>query len=226
MNAEELSEANAAALKLKHFFREVCNWRRERPGADLVSLLLQAEEGADHLHEDEIIANIILLFVAGHETTANMLGNTLALLFHFPEQLASLRAQPELIPKVVEESLRFDTSVQFAFRTALEPVRMGDAAIEAGDSLYVALGAANHDPEVFVQPECFLIDRPDETAKTLAFGGGGHYCLGARLARIELETALEVLFRRLPAVTIDNPDQLKWKSAFTVRGLESLPARW
>jgi hypothetical protein len=223
----ELAAANAAATRFETFFREVCRQRRSRPGADLVSLLLKAEEGGDRLSEDEIIANIVMLFTAGHETTANMIGNALATLFRHPEELARLRAEPGLLPKAVEECLRFDTSVQIAARAALAPVELSGAPIKPGDTLYLALGAANRDPAVFDEPDRFRLDRPESTPKALAFGGGAHYCLGARLARIELETALETLFRRLPRLAIDaQPDGLQWKPTFTVRGLESLPATW
>jgi len=226
LSAAELASANAAATRFDEFFREVCRQRRQRPGGDLVSLLLRAEEGGERLSEDEIIANIVLLFTAGHETTANMLGNALSLLFRHPEQLARLKAEPGLLPKAVEECLRFDTSVQIAARVALEPLELRGARIAAGDTVYLALGAANRDPAVFDEPDRFDIDRPESTLKkALSFGGGAHYCLGARLARIELETALETLFRRLPGLDIP-PHGLQWKPTFTVRGLESLPATW
>jgi hypothetical protein len=225
LTADELTAANSAALCFETFFRDICRQRRQQPGHDLVSLLLKAEEGGDRLSEDEIIANIVMLFIAGYETTANMLGNSLALLFQHPEPLAQLRATPSLLPKAVEECLRFDTSVQIAARVALQSVELNGVTIAEGDTLYLALGAANRDPAVFDQPDHFDINRPDHTLKTLSFGGGAHYCLGARLARIELETALETLFRRLPNLRIQT-DGLQWKPTFTVRGLESLPAAW
>jgi len=223
----ELAAANDAATRFETFFREVCRQRRQHPGADLVSLLLRAEEGGDRLSEDEIIANIVMLFMAGHETTANLLGNTLALLFRHPDQLARLKAAPDLLPRAVEECLRFETSVQIAARVALEPVELHGTPIAAGDTLYLALGAANRDPAVFDEPDRFDIGRSEATLKALSFGGGTHYCLGARLARIELETALATLFRRLPNLHIDIAAHgLQWKPTFTVRGLESLPATW
>lgn len=225
LTADELAAANSAALRFETFFREICQQRRKKPGGDLVSLLLKAEEGGDRLSEDEIIANIVMLFIAGHETTANMAGNALALLFRHPVQLNRLRAEPSLLPKAVEECLRFDTSVQIAARVALQAVELNGVAIGKGDTLYLALGAANRDPAVFDEPDRFDIARPDTTAKTISFGGGAHYCLGARLARIELETALETLLRRLPGLRV-HIDGLQWKPTFTVRGLESLPAEW
>jgi len=226
LNPEELDAANRAATRFDEFFRAVCRHRRLNPGGDLVSLLLRAEEGGDRLSEDEIIANIVMLFMAGHETTANMLGNALALLFRHPGQLERLRAEPALLPNAVEECLRYDSSVQIAARVALQPTVLAGVPIAAGDTVYLALGAANRDPAVFDEPDAFRLDRPDATPKTLSFGGGAHYCLGARLARIELETALETLFQRLPGLRIENLDGLKWKPTFTVRGLVSLPAAW
>jgi len=226
LNAAELAAANAAALRFEEFFRAVCRQRRQRPGGDLVSLLLRAEEGGDRLGEDEIIANIVMLFIAGHETTANMLGNALGLLFRHPEQLERLKADLGLLPRAVEECLRFDTSVQIAARVALQAVELNGVPIASGDTIYLALGAANRDPEVFDEPDRFDITRPEATLKALAFGGGAHYCLGARLARIELETALETLIRRLPNLRIKALDGLQWKPTFTVRGLQSLPAEW
>jgi len=222
----ELAAANTAALRFEEFFRQICRERRAKPGNDLVSLLLKSEEGGDRLSEDEIIANIVMLFMAGHETTANMIGNALALLFRHPEQLKRLQTEPALLPKAIEECLRFDSSVQIAARVALEPIELQGVPISAGDTLYLALGAANRDPVVFDEPDSFRIDRPEETLKSLSFGGGVHYCLGARLARIELETALETLFQRLPNLSIENPYSLKWKPTFTVRGLRALPATW
>ncbi len=226
LNAAELAAANAAALRFEEFFRAVCRQRRQRPGGDLVSLLLRAEEGGDRLGEDEIIANIVMLFIAGHETTANMLGNALGLLFRHPEQLERLKADLGLLPRAVEECLRFDTSVQIAARVALQAVELNGVPIASGDTIYLALGAANRDPEVFDEPDRFDITRPEATLKALAFGGGAHYCLGARLARIELETALETLIRRLPNLRIKALDGLQWKPTFTVRGLQSLSAEW
>ncbi len=131
-----------------------------------------------------------------------------------------------MLPKAVEECLRFDTSVQIAARVALQAVELNGVPIASGDTVYLAIGAANRDPAIFDEPDRFDIDRPEATPKALSFGGGAHYCLGARLARIELETALETLFRRLPNLSIKNPDSLQWKPTFTVRGLESLSAVW
>lgn len=226
LTATELSEANAAALRLEEFFREICRQRRQHPGDDLVSQLLIAEDAGESLNEDEIISNLIILFVAGYGTTANALCNILRLLFLYPEQRELLIAKPELLPKAVEEGLRFCSSAPITFRTAMESFEFNGVQIEAGDSIYLALDSANHDPEVFDDPDRFWIERPLTTKKSLAFGHGAHYCLGAKLGALEVEVALETLFRRLPNLTIDNIDQLKWEPTWVLRGLESLPVRW
>lgn len=222
----ELDASNAAALRLEAFFHEICRQRRKHPGDDLVSQLLIAEEEGEHLSEDEIICCLIMLFVAGYGTTANALCNTLRLLFLYPDQRELLLAKPELMTNAVEEGLRFSSSAPITFRTAMESFEFNGVQIAAGDAVYLAIDSANHDPEVFIDPERFWIERPPTVKKMLSFGQGSHYCLGAKLGAIELEVALETLFRRLPNLTIDNVDQLKWEPTWVLRGLESLPVRW
>lgn len=222
----EIDAANRAARAFDSYFRTVCRERRENPGSDLVSLLLQAKEGEDRLNEDEIIANVTLLFLAGHETTANMLGNALITLHRNPGQLDLLRTNPALLPQAVNECLRYETSVHIAARVAMQDVAIGAATIKRGETVYINLGSANRDPDVFDEPERFLIERPEPPRKPLPFGGGVHYCLGARLARIELETALAVLFRRMPELQLESVDRPSWKPTITIRGLDRLMAHW
>ncbi|MGZ5026264.1 MAG: cytochrome P450 [Methylobacter sp.] len=222
----ELEEANAAALRLEAFFREICRQRHQHLGADLISQLLNAEEDGEHLSQDEIISSLIMLFAAGYGTTANALCNTLRLLFLYPDQRELLIAKPELISIAVEESFRFNSSAPITFRTAIEPFDFNGVQIAAGDAVYLALDSANHDPEIFPDPDRFWIERPPTVKKSLVFGHGSHYCLGAKLGTIEVEVALEALFRRLPNLTIDNVDQLKWEPTWVLRGLKSLPVRW
>lgn len=226
LTADELDEANAGALRLESFFRDICQQRRKQPGDDLVSQLLVAEEGGERLSEDEIISNLIIMFVAGYGNIANSLCNILRLLFLHPEQRELLIANPELLSKAVEEGLRCSTSAPITFRTVMEPLELHGVQIAAGDVVYLALDSANHDPEVFVDPDRFWIERPPTTKKLLSFGYGSHYCMGAKLAIIQLEVALETLFSRLPNLTIDKVDQLKWEQTWVVRGLESLPVKW
>ena len=226
LDEAEIEAANEASAVFEDYFRSVCRERRKKPGNDLISLLLRTEEGSDRLSEDEIIANVVLLFLAGHETTANMLGNALLALHSHPEQLAAVQSDRALIPRAVTECLRYDSSVHIAARVALERVELGEATVQAGDTIYINLGAANRDPEVFEEPGRFLIQRPASSRNPLSFGGGVHYCLAARLARIELEAALEALFRRLPRLHIEELHRPRWKPTATIRGLESLTASW
>jgi len=225
LTAAELNVTNAAALRLEAFFHEICQQRRKQPDDDLVSQLLMAEEDGERLTEDEIISNLIILFVAGYGTTANALCNILRLLFLYPDQRELLIAKPELLSNVVEEGLRFNSPSPVTMRMAMEPFEFNGVPIVAGDAIYLALDSANHDPEVFVDPDRFWIERPPTVKKSLAFGHGSHYCLGAKLGTIAVEVALETLFRRLPNLTID-VEQLKWEPTWVLRGLESLPARW
>lgn len=226
MTAAELDEANAGALRLEEFFRKICQQRRKQPGDDLVSQLLAAEEDGERLSEGEIISTLIILFAAGYGTTANALCNTLRLLFLYPDQRKLLIDKPELLASAVEEGLRFNSSAPITFRTAMESFEFNGFQVAAGDAIYLALDSANHDPEVFVDPGRFWIERPPTVKKPLTFGQGSHYCLGAKLGTIEVEVAVETLFRRLPNLTIDNVDQLKWEPTWVLRGLESLPVRW
>ncbi|MBL6986104.1 MAG: cytochrome P450 [Methylobacter sp.] len=226
LTAEELNISNAAALRLESFFRKIWLQRRKQLGDDLVSQLLVAEEDGERLNEDEIIATLIMMFVSGYGTTANALCNILRLLFLYPEQRELLIAKPELLSSAVEEGLRFNSPGPITFRTAMESFEFNGVQIAAGDAVYLALDSANHDPEVFEEPDRFWIERPQSIKKSLAFGLGSHYCLGAKLGTLEVEVTLETLFRRLPNLTIDNIDQIKWEPTWVLRGLESLPARW
>lgn len=226
LEREELDAANAAAQLFDDYFRRVLAERRRVPGADLVSLLLGAEEGTERLSEDEIIANITLLFLAGHETTANMLGNALWSLWRTPEALAQVRSDPALLAAAVNESLRFEPSVHVAARTAFSDVTIAGITVGRGGLIYVNLGAANRDGAAYAEPDRFQLGRPPSEPKPLAFGGGIHYCLGARLARIELECGLGALLRHLPRLRIEQAPALRWKPTLTIRGLEALPATW
>lgn len=225
LNAQQIEEANEASQVFEDYFRELLCRRRRQPGSDLVSLLIRAEEGDDRLTEDEIVANIVLLFLAGHETTANQLGNALHTLFLHPEPLKQVRTDPSLIAAAVDECLRYQPAVHIAARGALEDMPLEEAEIQRGDTLYINLGSANRDPEVFEDPDRFQL-RSAAGPKHLAFGGGIHYCLGARLARIELECGLGVLLRRLSRLHLVEPAAQRWKPMLTIRGLQSLPAAW
>jgi cytochrome P450 len=226
LGEHEVAAANRAAELFEDYFRRLLAARRRQSGSDLVSLLLKAEEGDDRLSEDEIIANCVLLFLAGHETTANMLGNALWSLFRHPDELARLRLDSSLMPAAVEESLRFEPSVHIAARTALVDLTTGGLNVSAGDLFYINLGSANRDENAYTDPDRFILRRSPSEPKPLAFGGGIHFCLGARLARIELECGLEALLTQFPQLAPENPGAHRWKPTLTIRGLESFPVVW
>jgi cytochrome P450 len=226
LGEHEVAAANRAAELFEDYFRRLLAARRRQSGSDLVSLLLKAEEGDDRLSEDEIIANCVLLFLAGHETTANMLGNALWSLFRHPDELARLRLDSSLMSAAVEESLRFEPSVHIAARTALVDLTTGGLNVSAGDLFYINLGSANRDENAYADPDRFILRRSPSEPKPLAFGGGIHFCLGARLARIELECGLEALLTQFPQLAPENPGAHRWKPTLTIRGLESFPVVW
>lgn len=223
MSADALARANQAALELEQYFRTVVAQRRAMPGHDIVSSLIQAEEGGERLSEDEIISNVILLFVAGHETTSNMLGNALIALHRHPAQLERLRGDPSLVSKAVAECARYDTAVQMVVRTAFDDIDVDGQTLPRGSIVFMLLGSANRDPERFDAPDTLDIGR-EPSGHLLTFGAGIHYCLGARLAMMELEIALHKLLTRLPQLRLTNLDALQWRRRNNLRGVESLIA--
>jgi hypothetical protein len=225
MTPEEIKQSNAGQAMVKMYFDQLFDLRRKNPGDDLTTQLLQAEEEGSKLSNEELYANIILLFGAGHETTVNLIGNGLLALFRNPDQLALLKAKPELIGNAIEEFLRYDSSVQMTGRTALEDVELGGRQIPKGENVLCLLGSANHDPAVYPdRPERLDIERPN--VKPLSFGGGIHFCLGAQLARIETEVAINTLLRRIPSLRLDDAENPEWRPTFVLRGLTRLPASW
>ncbi len=187
MTADQLANANAAALNLEAYFKDVVAARRRKPGTDLISTLLSVNDDGD-------------------------------------DQLDKLRAHPELLPRAVSECMRYDSSVQLVGRTALEETEVDGVTLPKGTLVFMMLGAANRDPAYFDKPDKLDIERPVSTNRSIAFGGGIHYCLGARLATLELETALKKLLTRLPDLRLTNLDDLKWHPRNTLRGVTSLIA--
>jgi cytochrome P450 len=226
LTPEEIAQANMGNAMARMYFEQLFELRRKNPGDDLTTQLVQAEEAGDKLTNEELTANIILLFGAGHETTVNLIGNGLLALFRNPDQLALLKANPSLIGNAIEEFLRYDSSVQLTGRVALEDIDdLGGKKIPKGESVLCLLGSANRDPDVYPDhPDRLDITRPN--VRPLSFGGGIHFCLGAQLARIEAEVAISTLLRRLPELRLDNPDNPEWRPTFVLRGLKHLPASW
>lgn len=226
LSPEEIAKGNAGNLMAAMYFQQLFDLRRKQPGDDLITQLVQAEEDGSKLSNEELTANIILLFGAGHETTVNLIGNGLLALHRNPDQLALLKANPALITNAIEEFLRYDSSVQMSGRVALEDIDdLGGKKIPKGENVLCLLGSANHDPAVYPdRPESLDITRPN--VKPLSFGGGIHFCLGAQLARIEAEIAIATLLRRLPDLRLDNAENPQWRPTFVLRGLKELPASW
>jgi cytochrome P450 len=226
LSPEEIKQANEGTVMSEMYFQQLFELRRKQPGDDLITQLVQAEEEGSKLSNEELTANIILLFGAGHETTVNLIGNGLLALHRNPDQLALLKAKPELMTNAIEEFLRYDSSVQLTGRVALEDIEdLGGRKIPKGETVLCLLGSANHDPAVYPDhPERLDITRPN--VRPLSFGGGIHFCLGAQLARIEAEIALATLLRRLPDLRLDDAVNPEWRPTFVLRGLKHLPASW
>ncbi|MER7053339.1 cytochrome P450 [Streptomyces sp. NPDC000351] len=214
---------DAASHAMADYMTDLLAAKRLDPGSSLLDRLVSARDGDDRLSEEELVSLAVLLLVAGHETTSNALGNAvLALLLH-PAALDRLRVNPDEVPAALDELLRFDSPVSTAtFRFTTEAVTFGDTDIPAGIPVLVALGAANRDPARFPVPDQLDLDR--DAAAHLAFGHGIHRCVGAPLAKAELEIALRALLTRFPGVRLAVPvDRLDWRRTRLVRGLASLP---
>jgi len=210
----------AGRRALAEYFRELIAARRAAPREDMLSALIAAEEAGDKLNEDELLATCILLLVAGHETTVNLIGNgTLALLRH-PAELRRLREDPGIIGTAVEELLRFDGPVQRTARIPSEDITIGGRTIPKGEMVMPFIGAADRDPAQFPEPDRLDLTRADN--RHIAFGMGVHFCLGAPLARMEGQIAINTLLKRLPklALATDRPEH---RQSLTLRGLQSLP---
>jgi cytochrome P450 len=215
-----LDRAEASGSLMAEYMREVIEHRRTHLGDDLLSGLLVAEEAGDRLSTAELQAFVTLLYVAGHETTVNLIGNgTLALLRH-PDELRRWSADPSLDTTAVDELLRYDGPVQQTVRVPTETVRYGDVEVAAGTVVMTVLGAANHDPTVFDTPSVLRLDRPNAN-RHLAFAGGVHYCLGASLAKLEAGVAIKTLIRRFPDVHLAG--EPGWRDRLTIRGVDRLP---
>jgi cytochrome P450 PksS len=205
------------------YLRDLFVQKRETPGDDLISQLLQVEVDGDRLTEDEVLAMVFILFVAGHITTVNLIANGVFALLTHPDQAAQLRADPKLASNAVEEILRYYGPAETTTpRFARVEVELGGQEIAKGDPLLVVLAAADRDPARFVDPQAFEIMREDAN-RHIAFGKGVHACLGAPLARLEGQIAIETLFRRYPDLRLAVPEsEITWAPSF-LRSLTRLP---
>jgi cytochrome P450 len=202
------------------YFRQIIHQRRNAPKDDLMQAMINAEEQGDALSEEELLGNCVLIMAAGHGTTMHLIGNGTLALLRNPRQLQHLKEQPALMPSAVVELLRYDSPVQMTSRRAREDMRIGDKLISERQVVMMCLGAANHDPEQFSEPDRLRLNRPEN--RHLSFGLGIHFCLGAPLARLESEIAFHTLLRRFPNLRLEN-EGVEWESSQVFRGLKQLP---
>jgi cytochrome P450 len=222
MTDEQRKRSFEAVMKLANYFSDLVVERKRKLGDDLLSTLIRAEEAGDRLSPEELIVQAIGLLIAGFETTIGLIGNGVRQLILHPDELAKLRARPELIGAAVEECLRYDGPIGATIRVVHEDVEFGGVPIPKNSQVFASIFAAQRDPRVFRDPDRFLIER-DHTAH-LAFGGGIHFCLGAHLARMEAQIAIGTLFRRLPELELVS-QQLEWgDSLFRIQS--RLPVRF
>jgi cytochrome P450 len=215
-------EIIGAVTQIREYLGILVAAKRSEPGDDLITELVRVTDDEDALTETELLANLQLLLIAGHETTVNQLGNSLVALFRHPDQLALLRDRLELIELAVDELIRYvRLSLPVLPRIAMRDVEVDGVAIKAGDGVIAMSAAANRDPSVFTDPDRFDVTRPANPAH-LAFGFGEHLCLGASLARLEARAFLEQLLARFPDFTVTG--EPTWTRSTLVRGHVSLPA--
>ena len=217
---EVVERGRAGRRALGDYFRRLVPERRRHLENDLLSGLIAAEEQGDKLSEGELISTCILLFIAGHETTVNLIGNGMLALLRHPDQLRLLREEPALITSAIEELLRYDSPVQRTARVCSERVEVGGRTIDKGAMVVAAIGAANRDPAHFSDPDRLDIMRRDN--RHVSFGFGIHFCLGAPLARVEGQVAIGTLLRRHPRLALATATP-EWRESSTLRGLKTLP---
>ncbi len=219
VSAEQKHAAEQASAEFVDYLRGLVVERRARPQPDLISSLI-AETDADgaRLSEDELVTTCTLLLNAGHEATVNVVGNGMTALLSRRDQLDRLRADPSLVPAAVEELVRYDAPLQLFERTATEDTPVADGVVRRGEKIAALLGAANHDPAVFADPDRLDVARTDNPH--LGFGAGIHFCVGAPLARVELQAALRTLLDRFPRLALAEPPVRR--PEFVIRGVRAL----
>jgi unspecific monooxygenase len=214
--------ADGAALEFSDYVKSVIALRRKHPGDDLLTHMIHTEHKGQYLTEDELVSTVIVLLNAGHEATVHQIGNSVRIVLESGLSPNTLFADDNTTERTVEETLRLCAPVHIFQRWALEPVEIDGIRFERGDKVSLILAAANLDPQKFSEPLAFRPDRAE--APNLSFGAGIHFCIGAPLARLELNTALPILFKRLPGLKIARPPTVK--DVYHFHGLERLDLRW
>ena len=222
LTRDEILESFDAIDNINAYVNEVIDWKREHPGDDLLSGLIAAEDEGDRLSGIELTEQVMLLYVAGHETTVNLIGNGALALLRNREQLDLLVTDPSLDATFVDELLRYDSPVQMSRRIPLVSYKIGDKVIEPGSMVMTCLGAANRDPDKWGPTADQLDLRRPDARDHMSFGGGIHSCLGAHLARLEGQVALTSLVRRFPNIELAT-DAPTWNGRIVLRGLVELP---
>lgn len=218
-SADRAEASGAALVAFESYFRDLLSERLRHPQDDLLTALATAEGEGSRLTESETLSMCTTLYVAGHETTRNLIGNTLVCLFRHPEALEAIRADPTAIPRVIEEGLRFESPIQRAWRRVDRATDLHGRRLEAGQLVFMMLGAANRDPAHFANPDTFDVGRPAN--RHVGFGMGVHFCLGAPLARIEGQVAIDALIRRMPRLRPAD-EGFVWNESIHIRGVGQL----
>jgi cytochrome P450 len=218
---EDARAASAAAVEFSGYLRGLIRERRRTPTEDLIGELVQVVDQGDRLTEDEMIGTCVLLLNAGHEATVNVTGNGWWALFRNPDQLALLRSDHSLVRRAIEELMRFDTPLQMFERWVLEDAEICGQMVPKGQELALLFGSANHDPAQFDDSDRLDVTRDHNPH--MSFGAGIHFCLGAPLARVELDVSFSTLLRRLPEMEL--VAEPEWKPNYIIRGLKELRVR-
>lgn len=227
LTMDDMDASEAAINQLMPYLIEIIEDRRHNPGDDVLSGLIAVEEEGDRLSPEELISFMVLLYVAGHETTVNLIGNGMLALLRNPDQLDMWRNDPLLDASAIDELLRYDGPVQHTVRVAMEPMTFegahGDEVhVAPGESVLTVLGAANHDPAMFDDPHRLWLQRPN-CGKHTAFSAGIHYCLGASLAKLEATVAITRFIRRFESIELTGEPH--FRDRLTIRGVDHLPLR-
>ena len=224
LSPDEMREMVVASDALWNLANDLVEWKRANPGDDLLTGMIAAEDEGDRLTSDELVEQLILLYVAGHETTVNLIGNGTLALLRNRDQLELLQQDPSVEATMADELLRYDSPVQMSRRVTLADYEIDGRRIEAGSLLMTCLGSANRDPARWGDTAAQLDLRRADANQHMSFGGGVHSCLGAHLARLEGREAISRLVRRFPTLELAT-DELEWNGRIVLRGLRALPLR-